>query len=67
LNASGSKRLKLEHEGPVSNLAFKFKLRRYNSVRSGTARTTTVKGDGLALTGDLGGTSIMVGRCRLTL
>ena len=29
LKAPGSKRLKLKHDGPLSNFAFKFNLRRY--------------------------------------
>jgi hypothetical protein len=32
LKAPGAKRLKLKHDGPLSNFAFKFNLRRYITV-----------------------------------
>jgi len=32
LKAPGTKRLKLKHDGPLSNFAFKFNLRRYSKV-----------------------------------
>jgi hypothetical protein len=54
LKAPGSHASKEKCDEPLSNFGFNFTLRRY------------IKGDGLALTGDLGGTSIMVGRCKLT-
>ena len=33
LKAPGTKRLKLIHDGPLSNFAFNFNLRRYSAVR----------------------------------
>ena len=40
VKAPGTKRLKLEHENPLSNAASKFSLRRYNLVpRAGTPAT----------------------------
>ena len=33
LKAPGTKRLKLEYDGPLSNVAFKFNMRRYTLVR----------------------------------
>jgi hypothetical protein len=32
LKAPGTKRLKLKHHGPLSNVAFKFNLRRYTTA-----------------------------------
>jgi hypothetical protein len=40
-------RLKLEHDKPLSNFAFKFNLRRYNVVIQGTVRAAVTDPDGV--------------------
>ena len=51
----GTKRLRLKCDGPLSNFAFKFKLRRYNLDEFFAKRVGAIK------------RQYAVGRCRLTL
>jgi hypothetical protein len=57
LKAPGTKRLKLDYDEPLSEFAFKFNLRRYNTV------VHVHPSLGLAA----GGVPLTVGRCKLTL
>ena len=59
LKPPGTKRLKLEYDGLLSNFGFKFNLRRYNLAQA-QMRSPNAGGIG-------GGGLCMVRRCRLTL
>ena len=44
LKPSGAKRLKLKYDGPLSNFAFKFNLRRCTTARSTSTRCVSGRG-----------------------
>ena len=58
LKPPGTKRLKLQYDGPLSNSAFKFNLRRYRK-----GRRAEREWDDIRVPADL----MEVGRCSLTL
>jgi hypothetical protein len=56
LKAPGTKRLKLKHDAPLSNFAFKFKSRRYSEVAESGLEMRLLRSLGR-----------QVGQCRLIL
>ena len=72
LNAPGTKRLKLKHDGPLSNFVLKTNLRRFNEgLSEGAVAAAAELGAAIAaaassIEGEVY-TACKVGRCRLTL
>ena len=54
LKAPGIKLLKLKHDKPLANFAFKFNFRRYSEVDMGRALADRERGTGVRVRQDLG-------------